>query len=197
MTYSLRTVLATLAVFVLAVAGCGSSPSGAPTVPTVAGGAAASSGGPSSSKVDAAVACIREHGIPGYQDPAIAPDGAVYTDQRSFENASESARNAVQAACGALMATARLDSERQPPAPPAFVRAGVKVAQCARAHGLPNMRDPNASSLYVPGHGFGHNASEMPGGKGSPGFATFRQACKTEIDAMMKASTLESLGGHG
>jgi hypothetical protein len=194
MTNSLRTLLA---VFALGIAGCGASPSAPETVPTVVGGAAASGSHQSSSAIDGAVACIREHGIPGYQDPTIAPDGAVYTDRRSFENAPESARNAVQRACGALMATARLDSERQPPAPPAFVRAGVKVAQCARAHGLPNMRDPNASSQYVPGHGFGHSESEMPGGKGSPAFATFRSACKSEIDAMMKASTLESLGGHG
>jgi hypothetical protein len=197
MTSSLRPLLVTLAALALGVAGCGSSPSGTPSVPTVAGAAAASSGTSRSSAVDAAVACIREHGIPGYQDPAIAPGGAVYTDVRSFENASESARNAVRSACGALMATARLDSEHQPPAPPAFVRAGVKVAQCARAHGLPNMHDPNAASNYVPGHGFTVNEGEMPGGKSSPGFATFRQACKTEIDAMMKASTLASLGGRG
>src|SRR3954447_17946284 len=189
MTSSLRPLLATLAVFALAVPGCGSSPSGAPTVPTVAGGAASSGHSRSAAAVDAAVACIRAHGIPGYQDPAVTPGGAVYTDVRSFENASERTRNAVRHACGALMATARLDSENRPPPPPAFVRAGVKVAQGARAHGLPRMRDPNAASHYVPGHGFSVGAGEMPGGKSSSGFATFRAACKTEIDAMMKAST--------
>jgi hypothetical protein len=95
------------------------------------------------------------------------------------------------------MTRANMDPARQPPAPAALVQAGVKTAQCARAHGLPAMKDPNSEANYTPGHGFGHTAAELPGGKDSPGFTAFRQACRAEIDAEMKASTLASLGGHG
>jgi hypothetical protein len=143
------------------------------------------------------VRCIRDHGLPGYQDPVITPSGAVYTDSRSFEEAPDSTRRAVERACKALMTRANIDPGRQPPAPAALVQAGVKTAQCARAHGLPAARDPNSESPYTPGHGFGHSPAEVPGGKDSPGFQAFRQACRAQIDAEMKASTLASLGGHG
>jgi hypothetical protein len=59
------------------------------------------------------------------------------------------------------------------------------------------MHDPNAESGYTPGHGFGHSAAEITGGKDSPGFQGFRTACRAEIDAEIEASSLASLGGHG
>jgi hypothetical protein len=178
----------------LVAGGCGSSPS-SPTVPGAS--SSGSSSGTSHAAVDAAVTCIREHGVPGYQDPVVTPDGAVYTDLRSFQDAPESARRAVQQACGALMTRAHLDPERLPPAPAELVAAGVKAARCARAHGLPKIPDPNSESAYTPGHGFGHDPSQVPGGKESTGFAQFRRECLTEINAEIKASTLASLGGHG
>jgi hypothetical protein len=199
MTQSLRAAAALLvSAASLGAAACGSSPS-SPTVPSAPGAAATGSSGHSSrATIDAAVHCIRDHGIPGYQDPAITPDGTVYTDMRSFQDAPESAQQSVRRSCRALMASAHLDPVRQPPAPAALVRAGVKAARCARAHGLPAKRDPNASTPYTPGHGFGLSPGEVPeGGKSSPGFQTMRQACKVELDAMMKASSLASLGGHG
>jgi hypothetical protein len=201
---------------------CGSSPSSSPTVPAAASGAtsgsaagsakgAASGSAKGSGKrrleippgrstpeaVAAAVRCIRDHGIPGYQDPVITPDGAVYTDERSFQNAPQSTVSAVMRSCMTLLVRAHLNPNSQPPAPPALVQAGVKTAQCARAHGLPSMHDPNAQSPYTPGHGFGHSADEITGGKDSPGFKAFRTACRAAIDAEVKASTLASLGGHG
>jgi hypothetical protein len=201
---------------------CGSSPSSSPTVPAAASGAtsgsaagsakgAASASDKGSGKqrmeippgrstpeaVAAAVRCIRDHGIPGYQDPVITPDGAVFTDERSFQDAPQSTASAVVESCRALLVRAHLNPYSQPPAPPALVQAGVKSAQCARAHGLPNMHDPNAESPYTPGHGFGHSADEITGGKDSPGFKTFRTACRAVIDAEIRASSLASLGGHG
>ena len=199
---------------------CGSSPSSSPAVPTAASGATSAAGsakgvasgsakgsgkgrleippGRSTPEaVAAAVRCIRDHGIPGYQDPVITPDGAVYTDERSFQDAPQSTATAVVRACMTLLVRAHLNPNSQPPAPPALVQAGVKTAQCARAHGLPNMHDPNAESAYTPGHGFGHSADEITGGKDSPGFKAFRTACRAVIDAEIKASSLASLGGHG
>jgi hypothetical protein len=205
----------------LGAAACGSSPS-SPTVPAAASGATSGSAAGSArgaasgsakgsgnqrlaippgrstpEAVAAAVRCIRDHGIPGYEDPVITPDGAVFTDERSFQDAPESTASAVVQSCRALLVRAHLNPYSQPPAPATLIQAGVKSAQCARAHGLPNMHDPNAQSSYTPGHGFGHSADEITGGKDSPGFKAFRTACRAVIDAELKASTLASLGGHG
>jgi hypothetical protein len=202
----------------LAVVACGSSPSSSPTVPAAASDAAGGSAAGSAQRaasasgkqrleippgrstpeaVAAAVRCIRDHGIPGYQDPVITPGGAVYTDERAFQAAPQSTAGAVVRSCRTLLVRAHLNPNSQPPAPPALVQAGVKTAQCARAHGLPNMHDPNAESPYTPGHGFGHSADEITGGKDSPGFTAFRTACHAVIDAEIKASSLASIGGHG
>ncbi|HMJ37864.1 MAG TPA: hypothetical protein VK501_28405 [Baekduia sp.] len=193
------TLLVSAAAAAFGAAGCGSSPS-SPSVPTVPGGSAAaasrSNHGGSRAAVQAAVKCIRSHGIPAYQDPVITPAGDVFTDERSFQDAPDPVRQAVQRACKRALTAARLDPQRQPPAPPELVRAGVKTAQCARAHGLPRKKDPTARSPYTPGHGFGNSPDELPDGKSSPGFQEFRQACLQAIDAEMKASSLASLGGH-
>jgi hypothetical protein len=142
------------------------------------------------------VRCIRSHGIFAYQDPVITPAGDVFTDSRSFEEAPDAVRRAVQRACKRQLTAARLDPQRQPPAPPELVRAGVKTAQCARAHGIPRKKDPTSESPYTPGHGFGNSPNEIPGGKSSPGFQEFGRACVHEIEAEIKASSLASLGGH-
>ena len=87
---------------------------------------------------------------------------------------------------------------REPPAPPQLVQAGVRAAECLRAHGLPNVADPTARSTYTPGHGFGMTASEMPpGGKQSPVWQNARQACAAQLNAEIQASTLASLGNDG
>ena len=227
MTNSLRGPRSAATVLLVCASGlggvaCGSSPSSSPTVPAAASGttsrsAAGSANGAASRSakgsgrgrlaippgrstpeaVAAAVRCIRDHGIPGYKDPVVTPDGAVFTDVRSFEEAPQSTATDVVRSCRALLVRAHLDPGSVPPAPAALVQAGVKSAQCARAHGLPNMHDPNAESSYTPGHGFGHSADEITGGKDSPGFQAFRTACRAVIDAEIRASSLASLGGHG
>ena len=202
----------------LGIVACGTSSPSSTTVPVAGSGAPSTSAATSTKSatsgsgkqrlaippgrstpdaVAAAVSCIRGHGIPGYQDPVITPDGAVYTDLRSFDQAPESAQTAVVDTCRALLVRAHLNPGGVPPAPPALVQAGVKTAECARAHGLPNMRDPDAHSPYTPGHGFGHTAEELGGDKSTAGFQSFRTACRAMIDGEIKASSLASLGGHG
>ena len=194
----------------LPVAACGGSNSAPPAVPSLsqppAGGpaahddtaAAGTAGSARASALHAAAQCIRQNGIPGYTDPVLTPDGQVYTDSRSFEGVSQSIANAVQHACAALIATADLNPMREPPAPPPLVQAGVRAAECLRAHGLPNVTDPTARSPYTPGHGFGMTASEMPpGGKQSPVWQHARQACAAQVNAEIQASTLASLGNDG
>jgi hypothetical protein len=179
---------------------CGGSGASGATVPSLAGSGSGGTqgGGSRAAALHAAAQCIRQHGIPGYADPVLTPSGAVYSDSRSFENAPQSTLDALQQACRTLLAQAQLNPESEPPAPPQFVQAGVLAAECFRAHGMPNVRDPNAQSLYTPGHGFGLSADEVPpGGKASPIFQRAARACEAQISAELQASTLASLGNDG
>jgi hypothetical protein len=183
----------------LALAACGGSGGPAAGVPSL-GPAAATVGtgsqGPAGN-LHAAGQCVREHGIPGFADPVRTSGGAAYSDLRSIEDAPAAALNAVRAACGDLLARAGLNPEHEPPAPPALVQAGVRAAECERAHGLPGMQDPTARTRYTPGHGFGLTTSEVPGGKLGHGFQEAGRACHVQIDAEIRASTLSSLGSDG
>jgi hypothetical protein len=216
-----RYVIAGLGGILLLLAGCGGASS--PSVPALSGtashGAAgqggASQGGASPSasaqaqsaqgswagraaELHAAAQCIRQHGIPGYQDPVLTPGGQVYTDSRSFDDAARSVWDAVQQACGTLAVRAGLSPDAEPPAPPQLIQAGVRSAECLRAHGLPNVQDPNAQTPYTPGHGFGFTMNEVPpGGKANPVFQHAIHACQSQDDAEIRASTLSSLVSDG
>ncbi len=188
-----------LAVGLLAVLGAGCGGSAAPaTVPSLGGASGgAGTGGNRAAELRAAAQCIRQHGVPGYADPALTPTG-VYSDSRSIQDASQAALSDVRAACGALMARAGLNPENEPPAPPQLVQAGVRSAECARAHGLPNVKDPTSHTPYTPGHGFGMTADEVPaGGKLSQGFQEAAHACGRLFAVEIRASTLSSLSNDG
>jgi hypothetical protein len=186
-----------------ALAACGGSGSGSATVPSLSAGSSGAGGAGTSDQsraaaLHAAAQCIRQHGVPGYQDPVLTPGGQVYTDSRSFDDAGPAVRSAVGAACRTLMVRASLHPDAEPAAPPVLVQAGVRAAECERGHGLPNVRDPNSNSPYTPGHGFGLSASEVPaGGKGSAGFQQALRACHSQIDAEIRASTLGNLSSNG
>ena len=199
------------------LAGCAAGGPAAPAVPTAAqsvAGTAAGQGGAGqggagqggagqggaarAAALHQAAQCIRQHGIPSYADPVLTSGGRVYSDSRSIQDAPQAALSAIQQACGALAASAGLSPADEPPAPPQLVQAGVRAAQCMRAHGLPNDADPSARTPYTPGHGFGMTASEVPaGGKASPVFQRAAQACRALLDAEITASTLTSLGHDG
>jgi hypothetical protein len=180
--------------------GCGSSSPGRATVATVGGSArgtvapGAAGGASRAVALHAAADCVRQHGIPNFIDPTVSPDGHVYTDTRSLENADRGTQQAAQAACHDLIAAADWNPDEQPPAPPTLVEAGVKAAQCMRANGLPNYRDPTPDTPYTPGHGFGLRDDEIPaGGKQSAGFKQAQQACGPLIAAEIEASRPERL----
>ena len=188
---------------IAAIAACGST-SAATGVATI--GSTTSAGGQPSGRLQAlhaAAQCIRQHGIPDFQDPVLRPNGDVYTDTRSLEDAPRAAQQSAEQACGRLVAAANWNPEQEPPAPPALVAAGVRVAECMRAHGLSGYRDPTASSAYTPGHGFGITADELPpdvlnypgGAKSSPVFQTALHACRDLISQEIDASNLSRLGG--
>jgi hypothetical protein len=156
------------------------------------------SGSARAAALHAAAQCIRQHGIPSYADPVLTASGQVYSDSRSIQDAPQQVANAVQQACGTLAARAGLNPSYEPPAPPQLIEAGVRSAECLRAHGLPNVQDPTAQSPYTPGHGFGFTANEIPaGGKSDPAYQAAAHACRALLDAEISASTLASLSNDG
>ena len=212
----------------LLLAGCGGSATSSPGVPTLsqapgqggqggqggqegqgAPGQGAPSRGPKeptsqlsgsarAAALHGAAQCIRQHGIPSYADPVLTASGQVYSDSRSIQDAPAAVASAVQQACGTLAARAGLNPSYEPPAPPQLVEAGVRSAECMRAHGLPNFRDPTVQSPYTPGHGFGIAVGEIPaGGKLDPAYQAAAHACRAILDAEIRASTLASLGHEG
>jgi hypothetical protein len=212
---SFRYAAIIVAAAAMLLSGCGASHPSSRVASLHASGSSTDTthGGYSTSRVaqlHAAAQCIRTHGIPSYQDPVLTADGQVYTDSRSildFESAAgvtsggkgngNSALDAIRAACGTLMATAGFQPDDQAPAPPKLVQAGVKLAQCLRANGLPNYRDPTSSSPFTPGHGFGISADELPnngaGGKADPTFQRALTACQALNNAEITASDLTNL----
>ena len=183
----------------LVVAGCSAAPT--TSVPSLAGATAtATSHATNAQALHAAAQCIREHGVPAYPDPVIAPDGSVYTDQRSLQEASKDSRtffDPIRAACQSLFSAANFNPSNEPKATPALVQAGVRAAQCMRAHGLPNYRDPTASTPFTPGHGFGLTIDQLPaGGKTNAIVQRAQHACAAQITAELNASKLSSLS-HG
>lgn len=185
----------------LLVAGCSAAPtSGVPSLNGGGSSASVAAHGSQAQALHAAAQCIRDHGVRNYQDPVVAPDGSVYTDQRSLQEASRDNRaffDPIRTACASLFQAADFNPMSEPRATPALVQAGVRAAQCMRAHNLPNYRDPTAGSAFVPGHGFSLSADELPaGGKTNAVVQQAAQACRSQLDAELRASSLASLS-HG
>jgi hypothetical protein len=182
------------------LAGCGSSPSS--QVPSLNAGnqSAGQSATPQLQTLHAAAQCIRDHGVPNYQDPVVDPNGNVYTDQRSLQEFAKEDRTAVDrllTACRTELSQANFNPQDQPPASPALVQAGVRAAQCLRAHGLPNVKDPSSTTEFVPGHGFSFTSDELPpGGKTSGVLQQAFESCRSIVDEENNASTLANLS-HG
>ena len=129
----------------------------------------------------------------------LTASGQVYSDSRSIQDAPQPVVNAVQQACGTLAARAGLNPSYEPPAPPQLVEAGVRSAECLRAHGLPNVQDPTAQTPYTPGHGFGFYGRRDTGRRARriPAYQAAAHACRALLDAEIRASTLASLGNDG
>ena len=196
-----------------AVGGCSDRRS-SPTVPTLAGSAGAPSsngsndstdnpnavGGDGSagrrSKLQAAAQCIRQHGAPNYQDPLLTEDGYVYTDDVALRELDGPEMTAIETACRDVIRAANFSMRDQGPPPPKLVQAGVRSAQCLRANGLPNFKDPTVDSRFVPGKGFGlGSGGEMPpGGKQNPAVMRALTACRAILDEEAALSSLGNLG---
>jgi hypothetical protein len=194
---------------------CGQGPS-APTVPHLSSSAGAGPGasagtgtrstanpnavaGDSSAerrtKLHAAAQCIREHGAPQYQDPVLTADGYVYTDEVALRGVEESQLTVIDTACHDLIRAAKFSMTDQGPPSAKMIAAGVKSAQCMRAHGLPNFKDPTVNSHFAPGKGFGLDPSSIPAaGKQDPTVRRAIDACRSLLDEEATLSSLGSLG---
>jgi hypothetical protein len=189
------------------VTACSDKPT-SPGVPTLGGNAG--SGGASAganpnaangdgsadrrSRLHAAAQCIRDHGAPNYQDPVLTADGRVYTDEVALRELDEQAMEAVETACRELIRAANFGMADQAPPPPAVIQAGIKSAECLRAHGLPNVKDPTANSQFVPGKGFGLNPDELPpAGKEDPTVRRALTECRSILNEEQRVSSLGNL----
>jgi hypothetical protein len=181
--------LAVIGAALAVAAGCSAAP-----VSTSTGAPA----GDRAAALHRAADCVRHHGIPGFTDPVVGADGQVFTDTRSLDNASDATKEAARRACQSLISAANWNPAVQAPAPPALVAAGARAAACLRQHGLPNMKDPTATTQYTPGHGFGMSADELPPGadKATPVVQQAMQACRALLDAEIDASSLDHLAGR-
>ena len=187
----------------VATASSGSGGTTAPAAASSSGARSAPSVGYSQQRltqIHAASQCLREHGVPNYQDAVLTADGHVYTDARSVEDAvgkNPQLQAALRAACAQLFTAAGFGPDDESPAPPALVQAGVQSARCMRAHGLTAMRDPDSATPFTPGHGFGLTSDELPDngrlGKSDPTVQQAIQACRPTLDAEIRASTLTEL----
>jgi hypothetical protein len=149
-------------------------------------------------KLHDAAECLRQHGVGHFADPVLGANGQVFTDTRALEEKEpDTTVSTAMTACRDKINAANWNPEQVPPAPAALVAAGVESARCLRSHGLPNVKDPTASSVYTPGHGFGLRADELPPGadKRSPIIRQALDACRSILDAEAAASSLDQLAG--
>jgi hypothetical protein len=149
-------------------------------------------------KLHTAAQCIRSHGIQNFSDPVLGATGQVFTDYRPLQDAASGVLKSALSSCRQQLREATWNPETQPPAPAALIAAGVQAARCLRQNGLPNVKDPNARNAYVPGHGFGMSAEELPPGadKQTPVVQHAFQACRAQLDAEIEASKLDKLAGR-
>ncbi|MEU4244859.1 hypothetical protein [Actinoplanes sp. NPDC026619] len=197
-------------ILLLSLAACSGDPA-TPTVPQLPNGGGSSASAPSEhdnpnavagessaarrAKLHAAAQCIREHGAANYQDPVLTADGYVYTDEVAFRPIDGPQLEAIQTTCRDLIRAANFSIRDQGPPPPRLIQAGVRSAQCMRANGLPNFKDPTVDSHFSPGKGFGLDPSSIPpGGKENPTLQRAAQACRSVLDQEEAASSLGNLG---
>jgi len=205
---------AVVAAVLLAVLGACDADPAAPSVPQLATSASAGPGAGAGrensdnpnatagdgsaarrAKLHAAAQCIRQHGASSYQDPVLTADGYVYTDEVALRSLDGPQLDAITTACQALIHAANFSVRDQGPPPAQLIRAGIRSAQCLRAHGLPKMKDPTVASEFSPGKGFGLQPDAIPaGGKQNPIVQRALEACRSILDGEAQVSNLGNLG---
>jgi hypothetical protein len=148
-----RTLSAAVAVVMLAAAplatGCGGSSS--PGVVSIGTGTNATASGRSFA---AAYHCFAAHGYPNYRAPNVNKSGGNGWYRRgnqivltpAFQKLTSTAKfKAAEKACDPLFPPVK----RDPAEVAAWVAQARKFAQCARAHGMPNIPDPGGDPPWL------------------------------------------------
>jgi hypothetical protein len=144
-----------------------------------------------------AAQCLRSHGVPNFADPVLGANGQVFTDARPLQDAPRGVLGGAMDGCKEQLRAASWNPETQAPAPASLIAAGVRSATCLRKNGLPDTKDPTASTTYTPGHGFDLADALPPGAaKLNPTVQHAFQACRGELDAEVAASALNKLSGQ-
>jgi hypothetical protein len=141
--------------------------------------------------------CMRTHGVPGFPDPSSS--GSIGIDASPGGNGGSISINGHQlnVSAPAFQKAMNECQKFQPHGPPisgsqlAKIKQGaLKMAQCMRAHGVPNFSDPVVSS----GPGGTGIAVKIgaPGGNGpdernSPAFAKAQRICMPLMRVGLKA----------
>ena len=164
-------LMALAAAVALALAGCAASQP-PPTVPSLHHRPAAAQ-----SQADAlhlAGQCMRQHGIPGFPDPAVNAGGAVTFSKDQLITAPRAVVAQALAACrGALDRAGVQGGNRHGMggAPTSHqLHQLLAFARCMRVHGLPGLADPNPATGQI----------ALPAGvsKDSPVVQRANQACR-------------------
>jgi hypothetical protein len=117
--------------FCAGLAACGSGGSQAPAGPA---------GASPDTATAAIVQCYRTHGDPGFPDPVYDPGDGRWHFAVSPATAPQNTRQA----CQHLFPQTAVS----PPVPQAQFRELLQLAQCLRAHGVPNWPDPNPDGAF-------------------------------------------------
>ena len=137
MNHSLR-LIAVSVLSAIALAACGSA-SHSPTVPSLPG--AHTEPSPSSGSLAAwrsAVACARQHGMPGLPDPVIGAGGRM-----TIPGGTPHPTPAVQSACATQIRAISSTGSTHSIESSSDIQALLRVAACMRRHGFPHWPDPN------------------------------------------------------
>jgi hypothetical protein len=113
--------------------------------------------------------CVRLHGVPAYPDPGSGGRIPKMTPEQL--GVSASAFQAAQRACIHLVPNG---GQPSPVQVAQYRSAMLTYARCIRAHGVPNMPDPNSRGHLDIGPGTGVDVN-------SPKFQIAFRACKSKL----------------
>lgn len=166
-----------------AACGGGASPTVAHLGSTTTTAAATSSGGsgkPTLAQAEQYAQCMRSHGVAGFPDPTAGPNGSFgFRVDGPKMGASQSQVQSAQQACRKLLP----NNGVAPQLTAAQQQAFLNWVACIRAHGFPNMPDPDFSGGGVRIKVGDGNVGPANGGGPSPAFQAAQKACQSKMPA--------------
>ncbi|HEV2373240.1 MAG TPA: hypothetical protein VGS19_13835 [Streptosporangiaceae bacterium] len=124
-----------------------------------------------------AAQCIRQHGIPGFPDPAVNAAGQVNIDKSALLTVPRPVLTHALSACRPTLERAGVlagNTHGMGNAPtPQQLQALLAFARCMRAHGLPGFPDPNPQT--------GGLSLPPAVSKSSPALHSATQACRSYL----------------